>query len=167
MGTALAQFHKAGEDFYLKRQAHRGVFWWRSESSRVQSHLPEDDAKLLLAGVEAFDTLREHADKLPSGVIHGDLFHDNVLCSTVTSLSAILDIYNAATAFWLFDLAIVANDWCSLPDGSIDTERGKRPAERLPCRTSICSVRIRSLAGTDPYCRDAFLVVPPVAGSRT
>ncbi|WP_370277486.1 homoserine kinase [Pontibacterium sp.] len=122
VGTALAQFHKAGEDFYLKRQAHRGVFWWRSESSRIQSHLPEEDAKLLLDEVAAFDELRDHADKLPSGVIHGDLFHDNVLFDG-DQLSAILDIYNAATAFWLFDLAIVANDWCSLPDGSIDSER--------------------------------------------
>ena len=122
VGRALAQFHKAGEDFYLKRQAHRGVFWWRTESSRIQSHLPAEDAKLLCDEVAAFDELRKHASKLPTGIIHGDLFHDNVLFEG-DQLSAILDIYNAATAFWLFDLAIVANDWCSQPDGSIDPVR--------------------------------------------
>ena len=38
-------------------------------------------------------------------------------------MDAILDIYNAATAYWLFDLAIVANDWCVNPDGSVDASR--------------------------------------------
>lgn len=122
VGKALAQFHNAGEDFYLSRQAHRGVFWWRSESSRVQSLLPAEDAQLLQDEIQAFDDLRQHADQLPSGIIHGDMFHDNVLFDG-DSLSGILDIYNAATAFWLFDLAIVANDWCSLPDGTIDPAR--------------------------------------------
>jgi homoserine kinase type II len=122
IGRALAQFHVAGRDFYLSRQAHRGVFWWRSESSRIQKHLPAEDAALLLAEVQAFDELRQHADRLPSGVIHGDLFHDNALFEG-DKLSAILDIYNAASAFLLYDLAIVANDWCSQPDGSIDPAR--------------------------------------------
>lgn len=122
VGRALARFHTAGKEFYLTRQAHRGVFWWRSESSRIQSLLPAEDAELLLNEVKLFDELRDCGDKLPSGIIHGDLFHDNVLFDG-DKLSAILDIYNAATAFWLFDLAIVANDWCSLPDGQIDPER--------------------------------------------
>lgn len=122
VGRALAQFHNAGRDFYLSRQAHRGVFWWRTESSRIQSLLSAEDATLLQTEVTNFDTLRQHADQLPSGIIHGDLFHDNVLFEG-DKLSAILDIYNAATAFLLFDLAIVANDWCSQPDGRIDHSR--------------------------------------------
>lgn len=122
VGRALARFHTASKDFYLSRQAHRGVFWWRSESSRIQSLLSAEDASLLLNEVKLFDELRDQGDKLPSGIIHGDLFHDNVLFDG-DKLSAILDIYNAATAFWLFDLAIVANDWCSLPNGKIDPAR--------------------------------------------
>ncbi|MGB0466049.1 MAG: homoserine kinase [Pontibacterium sp.] len=122
VGRALAQFHTAGQDFYLSRQAHRGVLWWRTESARIQSLLSPEDAKLLTDEVHNFDLLREQADQLPSGTVHGDLFHDNVLFEG-DKLSAILDLYNAASAFLLYDLAIVANDWCSRPDGSIDTER--------------------------------------------
>jgi len=56
------------------------------------------------------------------GIIHGDLFHDNALFNN-DQLTAVLDIYNAATAYLLFDLAIVANDWCIDADLQIDTER--------------------------------------------
>lgn len=122
IGYHLAHFHRAGEQFYLRRQAHRGVFWWRRESQSIARHLSTADADLLHDEVQRFDQLRQQPWGLPMGTIHGDLFHDNVLFNG-TEVSAILDIYNAASAFLLFDLAIVANDWCCHPDGSIDPER--------------------------------------------
>lgn len=122
IGEALARFHQAGNDFYLKRQAHRGVFWWRRESEAIAHRLNPVDAQLLKQEVLAFDALREANLNLPSGVIHGDLFHDNALFQD-DKLVAILDMYNAATAYQLYDLAIVANDWCNNADHSIDPER--------------------------------------------
>jgi len=123
-GKVLAQFHNAGKDFYLKRQAHRGVFWWRRESANLQSHLEADEAALLMDEVNAFDQLRDQPGDLPMGVIHGDLFHDNALFEG-NDITALLDLYNAATAYFLYDLAIVANDWCTNADGSIDLAREK------------------------------------------
>lgn len=122
IGTALAQFHLAGEEFYLRRQAQRGVFWWRRESQAIRHLLTPDDAALLQQEVVLFDQLRERPFGLPLGTIHGDLFHDNALFVD-DRLEAILDIYNAATAFLLFDLAIVANDWCTDAQGQADPTR--------------------------------------------
>ncbi|NVK43767.1 MAG: homoserine kinase [Oceanospirillaceae bacterium] len=122
IGKALAQLHRAGLDFYMKRQAHRGIFWWRRESQRVAQLLDAEEAELLLREVRLFDELRESDLKLPMGAIHGDLFHDNALFDG-TELTAILDVYNAATAYLMYDLAIVANDWCVNPDGTIDASR--------------------------------------------
>ncbi len=122
IGKALAQFHKAGNDFYMQRQAHRGVFWWRRESAAIASKLTAEDAGLLRTEVTLFDELREQPNDLPMGVIHGDLFFDNALFDG-DALSAIIDLYNACTGYLLYDLAIVANDWCVNPDGSIDSER--------------------------------------------
>lgn len=122
VGKGLAQYHLAGQDFFMQRQAHRGVFWWRRESARIASHLPAEDAAMLKAEVDAFEELRKHGDKLPQGILHGDLFHDNVLFDG-TDVNAILDIYNAASGYFLYDLAIAANDWCVNPDGTIDTAR--------------------------------------------
>jgi len=121
IGAMLARYHAAGSEFYMKRQAHRGVFWWRRESGRLASQIPAEDAQLLRSEVEAFDKLRE-STKLPMGIIHGDLFHDNALFDD-NQLTAVLDIYNAATAYLLFDLAIVANDWCIDADLKIDPAR--------------------------------------------
>lgn len=122
IGTHLAKFHLASEGFYLRRQAHRGVFWWRRESQNIQRHLSKEDGELLTQEVRLFDELREQPWGLPMGTIHGDMFHDNALFDG-NRVSAILDVYNAATAFLLFDLAIVANDWCTLPDGTVDQAR--------------------------------------------
>jgi homoserine kinase type II len=122
IGRALAQLHLAGKEFYLTRQAHRGVFWWRRESESIAPRLSAEDAELLTTEVRLFDELRQQEEQLPSGIIHGDLFHDNALF-VGSDVDAILDIYNAATAYWLFDLAIVANDWCVFADGRIDTAR--------------------------------------------
>lgn len=122
IGAALARFHLAGEDFYLRRQAQRGVFWWRRESQAIRHLLKPEDAELLQQEVALFDALRNQPFGLPLGTIHGDLFHDNALFVD-NRLEAILDIYNAATAFLLFDLAIVANDWCTDANGHVDPIR--------------------------------------------
>lgn len=122
IGAALAQFHQAGRDFYLQRQAHRGVFWWRRESQHIAGKLSDEDAELLRTEVDLFDQLREQPWNLPQGTIHGDLFYDNALFDG-DKLSAILDIYNACTGYLLYDLAIVANDWCVNADGAIDPLR--------------------------------------------
>ena len=119
IGTALAHYHQAGRDFYLERQSHRGRFWWRRESERLAPHLDPHVSDLLSQEVRLFDEMRDQFKDLPSGIIHGDLFHDNALFED-NQLSAILDIYNAASAYWLYDLAIVANDWCVTEALTID-----------------------------------------------
>lgn len=122
IGKVLGEFHVAADSFYLERQAHRGVFWWRRESELLSPKLTLEDQQLLKEEVKRFDQLRDQPGDIKVGTIHGDLFHDNVLFQD-TEVSAVLDLYNAATAFLLFDLAIVANDWCCNPDGSIDPLR--------------------------------------------
>ncbi len=121
-GAALAAFHVAGRDFFMTRQAHRGVFWWRRESKSIAALLGAEEASLLRQEVELFDRLRQELPNLPQGAIHGDLFHDNALFHD-GQLSAIIDIYNACTGYLLYDLAIVANDWCVDSEGHFDPPR--------------------------------------------
>ncbi|MEH6472594.1 MAG: homoserine kinase [Halopseudomonas sp.] len=126
VGTALAQMHLAGQDFFMNRQAHRGVFWWRRESKNIAPLLNDEDRELLQQEVALFDQLREQLLDLPMGIIHGDLFHDNALFTQGDAgdqLSGIIDLYNACSGYLLYDLAIVANDWCVTPQGVFDTER--------------------------------------------
>ncbi|MFT6916787.1 MAG: homoserine kinase type II [Motiliproteus sp.] len=123
LGTALAQLHLAGQGFFMTRQAHRGVFWWRRESKRVAELLNAKERALLQQEVALFDALREQPLELPTGIIHGDLFHDNALFEPTDagdSLSGIIDLYNACNGYLLYDLAIVANDWCVSAEGQFD-----------------------------------------------
>lgn len=122
IGAALARFHLAGADFPHQRQAHRGVFWWRREAPRVAPHLDQEQAQLLLEQVAEFDQLRAQQRPLPQGIIHGDLFPDNALFEQ-QQLSAILDIYNAASGWFIYDLAVLTNAWCQQANGQIDLER--------------------------------------------
>lgn len=124
IGKILAQFHVAAQDFYLQRQAHRGVFWWRRESQILGPKLGSADQSILIDEVEKFDRLREQPGNIPLGTIHGDLFHDNALIEG-SKVTAVLDLYNAASGYLLYDLAIVANDWCCNADGTIDPLREK------------------------------------------
>ncbi len=59
---------------------------------------------------------------LPAGLVHGDLFRDNALFDE-TGLRAVIDFHHTARAPLLFDLAVVANDWCSRVDGRFDGDR--------------------------------------------
>ena len=82
--------------------------------------LSSQDAALLeheLAFQQAFNF-----DLLPKGTIHADLFRDNVLFVGDT-LTGILDLYFACYDSWLYDLAIVVNDWCTDTNGQQDPKR--------------------------------------------
>lgn len=122
IGRELAEFHLASSDLPDPRHDERGYDWWQSIAPDLSADLGDDD-KALLADELAFQKAqRQHWCQLPHGWIHADLFHDNALFDG-DELTAILDLYNACEGAWLYDLAIVANDWCALPDGAVESER--------------------------------------------
>ncbi|MGH6961350.1 MAG: phosphotransferase, partial [Dongiaceae bacterium] len=61
---------------------------------------------------------------LPSGVIHADLFPDNVFFLG-DRLSGIIDFYFACNDSFAYDLAICLNAWCFEPDGSFNATKAR------------------------------------------
>jgi homoserine kinase type II len=122
VGDALARLHLAAADFPAPPHP-RGRDWIAATARRLQSLLPAADAALL-ADEMAAQQVPERA--LPAGVIHADLFRDNVLfvgTGDRVKIGGLLDFYFAGHGEFLFDLAIVANDWCGSEGGELDENR--------------------------------------------
>lgn len=123
IGVALAKFHLAGEGLEELEENNRGLHWWPEvgreliQASMKTELLTDEQQQVLIDEVEFQESNTELWYELPRGLIHGDLFHDNALFERMEDgsdqLGAILDIYNSCQDAWLFDLAIVANDWCA------------------------------------------------------
>ncbi|EFG8200260.1 homoserine kinase, partial [Escherichia coli] len=124
VGAALAQMHLAGQDFPMQRPNSLSVGAWRPLWNRAADRADEVEPGLG-AEVEAeLDFLEANwpAD-LPVGVIHADLFNDNVFFLG-DRLSGIIDFYFACTDFLAYDLAICLNAWCFEKDGAFNLTKG-------------------------------------------
>jgi homoserine kinase type II len=121
VGAMLAALHGAGQSYGRRLENPRGPRWWRETAARLMPHLAADERALL--GEELrFQSLFRLED-LPRGVIHGDLFRDNVLFDAEPGnvrIGGIIDFYFAGIDTLLFDVAVTANDWCSDAAGDLD-----------------------------------------------
>jgi len=125
VGDALAKMHLAGHDFPLFRKNPLSVAGWRPLFDRAA-----DRADSVQPGSRDFiayelDHLEGHwPSDLPVGVIHGDLFPDNVFFLGDT-LSGLIDFYFACTDTLAFDVAICLNAWCFEPDHSFNVTKAR------------------------------------------
>jgi homoserine kinase type II len=120
IGTALAQFHLAGQSYPVERANPRGPHWWREAVARLHEQLHLDAAAKLDAEISF--QFSHRFDQLPRGIIHADLFRDNALFEG-ENLSGIIDLYYACTDALLYDVAVTVNDWCVTEARELDPER--------------------------------------------
>jgi homoserine kinase type II len=116
----LADMHLAGQSYPGRLDNPRGPRWWREATPKVSPFLDAGGAALLHAEL-AFQALHR-LDDLPRGLIHADLFRDNVLFAG-SRIGGVIDFYFAGIDCLLFDVAVTLNDWCVHADGEIDTKR--------------------------------------------
>ena len=125
LGAALADFHLKGRDFAMRRPNDLSVDGWRKLIAATTSRADEVEAGLGAKLQAEFDFLEAHWPKtLESGVIHADLFPDNVFFLN-EKLSGIIDFYFACTDFLAYDLAVCLNAWCFQPDFSFNVTKAK------------------------------------------
>ncbi|MGQ4275275.1 homoserine kinase [Terrihabitans sp. B22-R8] len=124
-GKALAQLHLSARDFPLSRPNALSEEGWRRLAEQAGERA--DDVVTGLSG-EIADELAFLGSRwprdLPSGIIHADLFPDNVLFLDGFT-PGIIDFYFACTDLLAYDLAICINAWCFDADHQFDAERGR------------------------------------------
>ncbi len=117
VGAMLGQMHIAGQSFAEHMSNPRAAAWRVRTAEQVRRFLPPQDAALLDDEI-AFHA-RHALESLPQGVIHADLFRDNVLLEGAR-IGGLIDFYFACNDSLLYDVAITANDWCSGVNGAMD-----------------------------------------------
>lgn len=125
LGRFTARFHNVTANCDLTIPAYpRNAQWLTQSASGIRRHLPFEAAQLLDDTLANVLSLLGRADvhDLPRGVIHGDLFRDNLLFNE-RGLTGVLDFHHAANGYLLYDLAVAANDWCTDSSGILDPER--------------------------------------------
>jgi len=122
VGEALAALHLAGHDFELKRPNALSVAGWRPLYEGSRHHIDASLAGELKAEIDFFEA--NWPTGLPSGVIHADLFNDNVLFLH-DRLSGLIDFYFACNDAFAYDVAICLNAWCFEPDKSFNATKGR------------------------------------------
>ena len=120
LGTYLARLHKAAEHFPHRRENNLALENWHRLAESVSDRA--DTVKKGLANElsQHLELLDKHwPSSLPAGIIHADLFPDNVFFQGKT-LSGIIDFYFACHDFLMYDIAVCLNAWCFESNGEFN-----------------------------------------------
>ncbi len=125
VGRALAELHLAGRDFELSRKNALSLDGWRPLFENFKSDAEQISRGLGSEIVSELDQLEATWPRgLPTGVIHADLFPDNVFF-VGDELSGLIDFYFACNDAFAYDLAICLNAWCFERDFSFNVTKGQ------------------------------------------
>jgi homoserine kinase type II len=125
LGEALARLHLAGADFAMQRDNALSVAGWRQLYDSCGERADKIESNLQKALAAELDMLERNWPRgLPQGVIHADLFPDNVFFLG-DRLSGLIDFYFACTDTLVYDVAICLNAWCFEPDHAYNVTKGR------------------------------------------
>lgn len=123
VGAHLAELHHKSQKFNTCIQDPRCILWI-SDSINTLSQMPAaSGCPKVVTLKSAFEILTNsnylRDPSLPFGIIHADLFKDNVLVES-EKIIAILDFHFSCSGIFVYDLAIVLNDWGRHSSGNIN-----------------------------------------------
>ena len=109
VGEFLANMHEVALPSDTKLSNTRGAEWRQRIMTKLNEAGITDNEELISDCHHA--ALEFERSKLPRGIVHGDLFHDNALFMD-NKLTGVIDFYYAHQAPFIYDLAVCIADWC-------------------------------------------------------
>ena len=125
LGLAAARLHVSAADFSITRRNNLSLSGWRelvTATADAADDLSAGLGKILSDEISYLE--QAWPTDLPSGVIHADLFPDNVFFLH-NELSGIIDFYFACNDFLAYDIAVCLNAWCFEGDGSFNITKAR------------------------------------------
>jgi len=145
LGEALAALHLAGADFPLARPNALALEGWRALFAGCRGKADAVEPGLEAEIAAELDHLeRAWPQGLPGGVIHADLFPDNVFFAG-DRLTGIIDFYFACNDLLAYDVAICLNAWCFEHDGSFNLTKARALLQGYRRRRALSSAEIAAL----------------------
>lgn len=149
LGAALARMHLAGAGFPMKRANALSLEGWRTLYAQIRSaygaRVDELAPGLAMEIEQELEFLGgAWPSDLPEGVIHADLFPDNVFFLGDT-LSGQIDFYFACNDALAYDVAICLNAWCFEPDHAFNVTKGQALLQNYGAVRPLSSREIQAL----------------------
>ena len=120
VGQTLANIHQKTSDLSLYRENTLSLKYWSDLLNLISEKSGDTYNKLSMNISSEYDFLMKNwPSDLPSGIIHGDLFPDNIFFQN-NKLTGVIDFYFACNEFYIFDIAICINAWCFESDYSFN-----------------------------------------------
>ena len=112
LGLTIAKMHNASEKLNIKRENELGFDKLGIIIEKLKTYKKHiDDEKIKFIEDEFLFLSREINKNLPSGIIHADLFPDNIFFEE-NNLTGIIDFYFSCNDFYAYEIAICLNAWC-------------------------------------------------------
>jgi homoserine kinase type II len=125
LGRAMAELHRAGTSFKLHRDNALGLDGWKKLAPAAAPRADEVAPGLAQLILDELTHVEKNWPRaLPAGVIHADLFPDNVFFLG-NRLSGLIDFYFACNDLFAYDIAISLNSWCFEADGSFNVTKSQ------------------------------------------
>ncbi len=126
LGQEMARMHRAASDFELGRKNALSVSGWKDLVNNCENRADEVSPGLSELLHSEMDFLAANwPQNLPEGIIHADLFPDNVFFMG-GELSGLIDYYFACNDILAYDVAICINAWCFEKDGAFNVTKASR-----------------------------------------
>lgn len=123
VGEVTARMHSAAESFALERPNNLDLGGWKPLAVATMAQANDVIPGLAKTIADEIYYLEEvWPFALPRGVVHADLFPDNVLFDGM-DIGGVIDFYFSCTDYYAYDLAIVINAWCFDASGVFRPDR--------------------------------------------
>jgi len=156
IGKVIAQMHLSSKKIKLYRKNSMGIKNLNSLFNSIKFKSKK------FVNIEKFlhnnfiDIKKKWPKGLPSGIIHGDLFIDNIFFKN-NKLSGIIDFYFAANDYFMYEIAICVNALCFDKKDSKFLINKKKVKNLIKGYESIRKISIKEKSSLNILCRGAAM----------